>query len=104
MLRTYVYERTYALLKYDARLKYPLCYDPQDKIPMTTKNVKKETRIVRNDSSCRTIDTHHSRQLHPPPPTFEHFSTCFIYLVLFFLTLLRFNGKINVESRVIFES
>ena len=30
MLRTYVYERTYVLLKYDARLKYPLCYDPLD--------------------------------------------------------------------------
>ena len=29
MLRTYVYERTYVLLKYDPRLKYPLCYDPQ---------------------------------------------------------------------------
>ena len=28
MLRTYVYERTYVLLKYDPRLKYPLCYDP----------------------------------------------------------------------------
>ena len=28
MLRTYVYERTYALLKYDPRLKYPLFYDP----------------------------------------------------------------------------
>ena len=28
MLRTYVYERTYVLLKYDSRLKYPLCYDP----------------------------------------------------------------------------
>ena len=27
MLRTYVNERTYVLLKYDARLKYPLCYD-----------------------------------------------------------------------------
>ena len=30
MLRTYVYERTYVLLKYDPRLKYPLCYDPQE--------------------------------------------------------------------------
>ena len=29
MLRTYVYERTDVLLKYDPRLKYPLCYDPQ---------------------------------------------------------------------------
>ena len=29
MLRTYVYEYTYVLLKYDPRLKYPLCYDPQ---------------------------------------------------------------------------
>ena len=29
MLRTRVYERTYVLLKYDPRLKYPLCYDPQ---------------------------------------------------------------------------
>ena len=28
MLRTYVYERTYVVLKYDRRLKYPLCYDP----------------------------------------------------------------------------
>ena len=28
MLRTYVYERTYVLLKYDPRLKYSLCYDP----------------------------------------------------------------------------
>ena len=32
MLRTYVYERTYVLLKYDPRLIYPLCYDPLDKI------------------------------------------------------------------------
>ena len=30
MLRTYVYERTYVVLKYDRRLKYPLCYDPQE--------------------------------------------------------------------------
>ena len=30
MLRTYVYERTYVLLKYEPRLKYPLCYDPQE--------------------------------------------------------------------------
>ena len=29
MLRTYVYESTYVLLKYDPRLKYSLCYDPQ---------------------------------------------------------------------------
>ena len=32
MLRTYVYERTYALLKYDPILKYPLCYDPLNTI------------------------------------------------------------------------
>ena len=29
MLRTYVYERTCVLLKYDPRLIYPLCYDPR---------------------------------------------------------------------------
>ena len=29
MFWTYVYERTYVLLKYDPRLKYHLCYDPQ---------------------------------------------------------------------------
>ena len=43
MLRTYVYKRTYVLLKYDPSLKLPLCYDPLvswivlrgNKVPLT---------------------------------------------------------------------
>ena len=50
MLRTYVYERTYVLLKYDPRLKYPLCYDPLDRsnFQVDLTNLKASEEVKRN--------------------------------------------------------
>ena len=65
MLRTYVYERTYVLLKYDPRLKYPLCYDPQ-KLP--TQSVWNDRlHVVDLSEKTRFADSQFAESILPNP-------------------------------------